>query len=191
MTDSATPSAEMHPRIREVIDFLALHHRGVHDAVVSVPPELRERRPDPEHWSVAEVVEHLSIIEQRVAGMVTMHVAAAREKGVGPDPEAGSVVASFQDPHRVTDRTQKIESPTPVRPSGSLGIATGMEALDRAHAALVAALRDANGVSLENLRQKHPVLGELNLYHWMVATALHDARHAEQIREVGRSLAGS
>jgi hypothetical protein len=29
------------------------------------------------------------------------------------------------------------------------------------------------------------------MYHWVVSVALHDDRHAAQIREIGRSLAGS
>jgi hypothetical protein len=190
MTLGETPG-RMHPRIQEVIDFLALHHRGVHDAVASVPAEQREQRTDPARWSVADVVEHLSLIEQRIAALVTMHVTAARAKGVGPDPETDSVVASFVDPDRVVDRTRKIEAPPHVRPSGTVNTTAVSEALDRAHASIVAALRDANGVSLENIRQKHPVLGDLNLYHWMVATGLHDARHAEQIREIGRTLAAT
>jgi len=191
MTNGATTQAEMHPRIQELIDHLALHHRGVHDAVASVPPELRERRLDPERWSVADVVEHLSLIEQRIAGLLTMHVTAAREKGVGPDPDTSSVVASFQNPDGVIDRTNKLEAPKHVRPTGSLNATAGAAALDKAHAAMVAALHNANGVSLENLWQAHPVLGNLNLYHWIVATGLHDARHAEQIREIGRTLAVS
>ena len=71
-------------------------------------------------------------------------------------------------------------------PTGAIDTTAGTEALDQAHAAMVAALRDANGVSLQNLIAAHPVLGPLNLYHFVVALGLHDARHAAQIREIGR-----
>lgn len=188
MTASAMQPAEMHPRIQELVDYLTLHHHGVQDAVAAVPPELRERRPDPARWSVAEVIEHLSLIGHRVASLLTMRVTAARANGVGPDADTSSVVASFADPDKVTDRTMKIEAPTPVRPTGTVDTTAGSQALDRAHEALVAALHHANGVSLENLMQAHPVLGELNLYHWIVATGLHEARHAAQIREIGQRL---
>jgi hypothetical protein len=189
MTSIASPSqSQLHPRIQELIDYLEPHRRGVREAVAAVPAELHEEKPAPDRWSVAEVVEHLSMIEQRVAALLTMQVAAARANGVGPDADTSSVVASFVNPGNLVDRTNKIVAPKHVVPTGTVGTAAGMEALDRAHAAMVASLRNANGVSLEHLVQAHPVLGSMNMYHWIVALGLHDDRHAAQIREIGQSL---
>ena len=180
--------AVMHPRIRELIDFLELHGRALRDVVASVPASLHQVKPGEGRWSVAEVVEHLSLIERRIAMLLTKQVAAARASGVGPDAETSSVVASFVNPENVTNREAKIVAPEPVRPSGAVDTATGQQALDQSRAAIVAALQDANGVSLENLVQTHPVLGPLNMYHWVVATALHEDRHAAQIHEIGNVL---
>jgi hypothetical protein len=184
------PATALHPRIRELIDYLEVHRRQLHDAVASVPEKLREIRPADNAWSVAEVMEHVSLIEQRIAMLVTKHAGAARAGGVGPDPETSSVVASYVNPARVVDRTDKIVAPQPVQPGGALDSAAGTRALEASHAALVSSLRAANGVSLTNSMQTHPVLGPLNIYHWIVATALHDDRHAAQIREIGTTLGG-
>jgi len=181
----------MHPRIQELLDYLELHSHEVREAVASVPAKLREIKPGDGGWSVAEVVEHLSLIERRVASLLTRQVAAARASCVGPDTETSSVVASFANPGGVTDRGRKIVAPEPVRPSGALDAASGQQALEQSRAAIVLALHDANGVSLENLVQSHPVFGPLNMYHWIVATALHEDRHAAQIREIGKSLSAS
>jgi hypothetical protein len=183
------PSTDLHPRIRELIDYLAAHRRTLHEAVASVPAQLREVKPADGSWSVAEVMEHVSLIEQRIAMLVGKHAAAARASGVGPDPDTSSVVASYVNPEQVVDRTVKIVAPAPVQPTGTLDAAAGSQAFDNAHDALVTSLREANGVSLEHAMQTHPVLGPLNLYHWIVATALHGDRHAAQIREIGESLA--
>ena len=189
MANTATPVLQLHPRIQELIDFLAMHRRELLDDVASVPPALRDRKPEPGKWSVAEVLEHLTMIERRVAALVTMQVAAAREQGVGPDPDTSSVVASFANADILTNRAKKLVTPKAGVPTGAIDTTAGTEALDQAHAAMVAALRDANGVSLQNLVAAHPVLGPLNLYHFVVALGLHDARHAAQIREIGQTLA--
>lgn len=189
MSSVATGRAQLHPRIRELIDYIDVHRRALHDAVASVPEELRERKPGASGWSVAEVLEHVSMIETRVAALLTMHVAAAREKGLGPDEDASSVVASYPRPDVVVDRTKKIVAPKAVVPTGSLDAKAAMQALEQSRGAMLTALYKANGVSLAHLTQVHPVLGELNLYHWIVALGLHDDRHAEQIREIGRSFA--
>lgn len=191
MSAPSIQSAPTHPRIQELLTWLDLHRRELHEAVASVPAHLREKRPGDGRWSVAEVVEHLSIIERRVARLLAMRVSAARESGVGPDTETSSVVASYPNPGRALDRTAKIQAPEPVLPSGALDAVAGTQALDQARVSLLSALRDANGVSLENLVHPHPVFGPLNMYHWMVLAGLHDSRHAAQIREIGESLAAS
>ena len=150
---------------------------------------MRERKPDPERWSVAEVLEHLAIIETRIAGLLNKHVTAARASGVGPDPETSSVVASYPNPQAVIDRTNRISAPAPVQPTGTLDATAGIQALVQAHAAMMSSLQNANGVCLTNIMQTHPALGPLNMYHYVVALGLHDQRHAAQIREIGQTLA--
>ncbi len=189
MTSSETHPETLHPRIHEVLDYLDVHRRHLLDTIASVPAKVRDTRPGEGRWSVAEVVEHLALIEQGIAGLLFRKVADARTNGVGADAETSSVVASFDHSDRVIDRSRKIDVPAELRPSGSLNAEAGMRALEKSRTAMAAALRSANGVSLENVTAAHPVLGTMNMYHWMVATALHEDRHAAQIREIGQSLA--
>ena len=191
MTLAASPTLQLHPRLQELIDFLAEKRREVLAAVAAVPASLRDRKPGPGQWSVAEVLEHLTMIEKRVAALLTMQVTAAREQGVGPDPDTSSVVATLVNGDILTNRAKKIVTPKLGVPSGAIDTTAGSEALGEAHEAMVASLRNANGVSLQNLTAAHPVLGPLNLYHFVVALGLHDVRHAAQIREIGALLAGS
>lgn len=179
----------MHPRIQELVYHISTHRRDVYAAVAAVPGHLRERRPAPGHWSVAEVLEHLSIVERRTAALLTAQVTAARSRNVGPDEETSSVVASFQHIERTIDRTNKLISPESVRPTGTLDADVSARALAESRAVMMTALQNADGIALSELVHTHPVLGPLNMYHWVVTLGLHDARHAAQIREVGESLA--
>jgi uncharacterized damage-inducible protein DinB len=179
----------MQPRIQELVDHIAAHRRDVYAAVAAVPEQLRERHLAPGHWSVAEVMEHLSMVERRVADLLTAQVTAARAKNLPGETETSSVVASFQNIERVTDRRNKIISPERVRPTGTLDAKASAQALAESRASLLTALQNADGVALGKLEATHPVLGTLDLYHWIVAFGLHDARHAAQIRETGEALA--
>lgn len=191
MSNTAEQTTRLHPRIEELIEFLAANRRSVYEAVAAVPASLRDRKPAPDRWSVAEVVEHLAIVEQRVAALLTMRVTAARASGAGPDPETSSVVESYPNPGAVVDRSNKAVSPSPVQPTGTVDATAGTRALVQAHAAMISSLQNASGVSLTEMMQTHPVFGPLNLYHFIVALGLHDLRHAAQIREVGELFAAS
>ena len=99
-------------------------------------PSLRERKPAPDRWSVAEVVEHLSMVERRVAALLARQVTAARANGMGPDPDTTSVVSTYVEPHVVVDRTKKISAPALVQPTGTVDSTAGTEALVQAHAVI-------------------------------------------------------
>jgi hypothetical protein len=191
MLNTAELTPQLHPRIEELIEFLGAHRRSVYEAVAAVPASLRDRKPAPDRWSVAEVVEHLAIVEQRVAALLAMRVTAARASGVGPDPETSSVVESYPNPGAVVDRSTKASSPSTVHPTGTVSATAGTRALVQAHAAMISSLQNASGVSLTEMMQTHPVFGPLNLYHFIVALGLHDERHAAQIREIGGSFAAT
>src|ERR1700733_2634954 len=108
MSEPTTKSGDLQPRIRELIDYLEEHRRAFRDAIASVPEKLREVKPADGSWSVAEVVEHFSMIEQRIAMLVSKHASAARANGVGADSDASSVVASYENPQQLVDRSRKI-----------------------------------------------------------------------------------
>ena len=46
----------MHPRTREVLDYLDDSDRVLDDALAGVPEPARARRPAPERWSAAEIL---------------------------------------------------------------------------------------------------------------------------------------
>jgi len=67
----------VHPRTKELLDHLADHRAELRRAVDAVPVERRELRPAPDRWSAAEVLEHLAIVERRVADGFASQVRAA------------------------------------------------------------------------------------------------------------------
>src|SRR5258708_12189513 len=75
----------MNDLTRHLLADLDLHRASVREAVDSVPVEWRERRPEEGRWAVAEVLEHLAIIEGRVARMIAA-AAGAAGPGDGPLP---------------------------------------------------------------------------------------------------------
>jgi hypothetical protein len=131
------------------------------------------------------------MVEQRVAALLARKVTAARANGVGSDPDTSSVVSTYARPRDVADRTMRISAPEPVQPTGAVDATAGTRALAEARAAMLSALQNADGVNLGVPMATHPAFGPLNMYHWVITVALHDDRHAAQIREIGQSLASS
>lgn len=181
----------MHPRVEEVINYLDTERNALRDAVERVPPELRSQQPGADRWSVAQVLQHLLIIEKRIGVGMTKWVNDAGAGGIGTETETSSVMNSLPL-QLITDRSQRRNAPEEVRPSGDIDAESAWAALEKSRATLRAAFLAGDGLALSKVIQPHPVLGPINLYQWMLFVGSHETRHTAQIIEIADQLsAGS
>ena len=138
-------------------------------------------RPSPEKWTVAEIVEHLSITEGRVARMLGVMVTklgpdAARAEG---SPFAPVSIEQFVE----LSRTEKYQAPDEIRPKGA-PLEDSLAAL-RDSRSMLRDLRDrAELIDGTRARFPHPVWGPLDLYQWLAFVGAHEQRHLHQIEAV-------
>src|SRR5260221_7348612 len=107
----------MHPRTRELIDYLDAQRAALRKAYDTVPAELRDRKPAPDRWSAANIVEHLAIVEGRIAGRFAGLIAEARASGHAAESSTDPILPTI-DMTRVTDRSGRINAPDPIQPTG-------------------------------------------------------------------------
>src|SRR6187397_1691333 len=107
----------MHPRTRELLTHFDAHRTILKSAFDSVPPDRRNKPPEPGRWSTANVVEHLAIVEGRMAGILSGRVQEERGAGL-----AGETIAEPVLPNlcvlRVLARTTPVQAPDFALPSG-------------------------------------------------------------------------
>src|ERR1700730_15356213 len=120
----------MHPRTEEVINYLDSERSELRQAVELVPPELRDQSPGTDRWSVAQVLQHLAIIEKRIGRGMTKWIADASAGGLGPEIETSSILNSLPL-QLIADRSQPRSAPQEVRPSGDIDAASAWAALEQ------------------------------------------------------------
>jgi len=181
----------MHPRTEEVINYLDTERTALREAVERVPPELRDTQPGADRWSVAQVLQHLGIIEKRIGLGMTKWITDARSGEIGTETETSSVMNSLPL-QLITDRSKKRNAPDEVRPTGDIDAASAWAALEQSRDSLRAAFLNGDGLALSKVIQPHPVLGPINLYQWMLFVGSHEMRHTAQVIEIAEQLnAGS
>jgi DinB family protein len=171
----------MHPRTRELLDYLDAQRAVLRAAFDEVPPDVRHQPPAPGRWSPVAIVEHLAIVNGRIAYLLRTNVAKGRENGLGAETSGDPILPSLAVEH-VIARTVRVAAPEMLHPSG-LDATAAWEALERSTVALREAVAAGDGLALSTLAQPHPLLGPLSLYHWIAFAGAHEARHAAQIRE--------
>jgi hypothetical protein len=176
----------MHPRTQEILRCLDDEMATLRAAVETVPVGQRGERPAPERWSVAEVLEHLAMVEAAVLKGCSRQLAAARETGLPQETESSSIIG-VMPPQRVANRDRVLTAPERLRPTG-IDAETAWGQIERTRAAFIEFVKSTDGLALSNVSMPHPSLGTLTLYQWLLFAAGHHARHAVQIREIGQQL---
>lgn len=178
----------MHPRIAELVEHLDSQHEVLRQAVENIPFERRDKPPAPNRWSVAGVIEHLALLESRIAALFRTRVAEARAAGLKEETETSSILAAF-DLNMMLDRSHRLVAPDIMTPKPDTAPEAAWQALDVAWQDFRQAVLESDGLALGEVMHPHRVFGPLTMYQWIAFTASHEARHAAQIREIGEQLA--
>lgn len=142
--------------------------------------EQQSYSPAPDRWSVAEFVEHLSIVEGSVASLLDRLLGKAEESGAAAGEAFGiSEPVSIEE---FVERTRavKLEAPERIRPTG-LPLADSLARLRESRAALHALRPRVERADGRALRFPHPAWGPLDLYQWLLFVGAHEDRHLAHI----------
>ena len=135
---------------------------------------------------MAEVLEHLGIVEQGVARLIARRI--EKLKDTLPQETASDPLLGSLDEFALLDRENYMEAPDLVRPKGTLSADDAILALAESRLSLRAALNAGDGLDLGAVTAPHVLLGPLTLYQWVLFIGQHECRHAAQIRDIGASL---
>ena len=130
---------------------------------------------------------HRAIVETSIARLIEKRGAEGRAAGVGPETETRTVLYTL-DSARVLDRREPIAAHERVQTKGGLDADAAWAAVEKAQAAVRAAVIGIDGLALGEITYPHRSFGTLDLYQWIVFTATHEMRHILQIREIGAAL---
>jgi hypothetical protein len=143
-------------------------------------------KPAPDRWSIAENLEHIVIVQERVLGPVREQLALAPPPSPGTD--TGRVDAIVRE--KIPDRSMKAKAPGPIEPSGRSTPAEIRERYCRNCDRLVAYLESTPDLREHSLESKplafvtHGAFTMMDGYQWLLTVAGHDERHVRQIEEV-------
>ena len=177
----------VHPAISQVLAGLDRSREELRSAVGAVPEPLRDERPASDRWSVAHILEHLALVEERLTANLAARLEEARHRGLGRE-EGDPSLLSPELRVRIVDRSERRQAPDPLQPHGGIGHEAAWERVETARAAFRLLVTRADGLALGGVIHEHPRFGAMNVYQWGGFLAAHEARHTEQIREISGAL---
>ncbi|HMD32194.1 MAG TPA: DinB family protein [Candidatus Acidoferrales bacterium] len=167
--------------VARIVELLNTAHLGLLEVCEKIPVARWRKAPPKGGWSTAEVIAHLTMVEEAVWFGV-------REE-LTRQPRRYPFLKMLHFPVAISS-VRMIKRKTPI-PLDSAMVKTRQEALESYSAVRQRTLKFIAEQSNRNLapyRRRHPFLGSLNLYDWMRVLAYHEIRHTKQIQEIGKSF---
>ena len=193
--------------VAEIYEALEQTRGRLRQTLEGLSAETAGFRESPERWTIAEIVEHLALVEggvARVAAKMVGKVEAESGKGEAEGgraaSESGGVEAGNGDGARavaarpiapveldaIIERAtrEKFTAPQMAHPTGGPAIADSLARLEESSAALRALRPRVETLDLSGQRFPHPAFGPLDLYQWLAVLSLHEERHRRQIEAI-------
>ncbi len=168
--------------IADIYSANAMIREGFLACLANVTDAEATALPDGEKWTVRQLVEHVSIVEQNITHLCARLVGAAKADGnlsngnIGVSDETVAKWAASAD--------AKLEAPERVQPTGNVSIADTLGQLTTNINTLAALRVDLETYDMATLKFPHPYFGDLTATEWLVLIGGHERRHTLQIEKL-------
>lgn len=143
-------------------------------------------KPSPDRWSIAEIVEHMVIAQERILGPVREQLAQAPAPPADRDfLQVDAIVLE-----KIPDRSIKAKAPDFFQPTGLWTLPTALDRLFRNYARLTEFVESTPDLR-DHILEAPPLrivtngaFDTMDAYQWALTVSAHNERHVRQIHEV-------
>jgi hypothetical protein len=137
---------------------------------------------DGEKWSLAQLIEHIAIVETGMIGICSRLLSKAQAEDKKSD---GSAKISEDFLIKANESVKrKLEAPERVRPTGTKTIAESMTKMAENREKLKTMRSMFETFDATAHKFPHPAFGDLTAHEWLVLIGGHEARHLKQIKNL-------
>jgi uncharacterized damage-inducible protein DinB len=151
------------------------------ELVASLTDEQTAALPDGEKWTIAEIIEHMAIVQEGITRISAKLLTKAQAAGKSSD---GAARLSETFAAKAAEaRTLKFEAPEQVRPTGNQSIEESLRKMDAACDELEKLRPLFESVECSDYKFPHPFFGDLTAHEWLALVGGHEAKHLQQIEK--------
>lgn len=170
--------------VAQIFETIDETRQRLYQSVESLTDERANAQPAPNAWSVAGIVEHLTIMEDRLLRMLKVMLTKAEGASTQPNGDAVEIEHFSLGQFIERSRNEKYTAPEAVRPSGTAPLNELLARMRNSRAELHTLQPRIEATDLSTVTYPHPVFGPLNFYQWLAFIGIHEERHLGQIKSV-------
>jgi uncharacterized damage-inducible protein DinB len=169
-----------------VLDRLTESRGKLLDSVQGLSLDQWEYRPEGGRWSIADCVEHVVMVENRIL----KSIGKVLEREAQPEKKAQAVEKErFLKDGTALDRSRRFDAPEALTPKKAWTAPSVLIGEFESTRARTIEFITRNDGDLRSHFFQHVAFGDLDCYQWLMLLPIHCARHLAQIEEI-KSEAG-
>lgn len=138
--------------------------------------------PENEKWTIAHIIEHITIVQD---GMTKISAKLLNEaQGAGKSSDGTAKLSENFMQKAAEAKALKLEAPERVRPTGNQTIAESLRKMDENRQRLEELRPLFESVDCSETKFPHPFMGDLTAHEWLTLVGGHEARHIRQIENI-------
>lgn len=155
-------------------------HQKLMETIAPLDAKLFATRPSTDEWSVAEIVQHLYLVEERVIRDL--------QRAIAKDPQRLGFLRRLVPTFIVSSRLLRVKAPKAVNPIVVPEKEVAVENFNRVRRELKSLCTTHGKDRFRKLIFKHPFLGDIDGVSTIAFVGYHEQRHFKQIREALKKI---
>ena len=169
-------------KIQEIIDAVSSDRQSLLDSIGGLSDAQINHKQEGQ-WSISDILHHLALTDEANVKLISRMLKQAEALALPTDPTPdGSEIDSLAPFAEALKN--RVQAPEFVRPHEHAPVEQSLARLEASRKRFVEVVEQLGQYDLSLLKYPHPLLGELNLYQWLVIAGGHERRHANQINRI-------
>jgi len=171
-------------KIQELVDAISNMRQGLLDAVSGLSDAQLDYKPADGEWAISDILHHLALTDEANVKLINRSLKQAQTTGAPLDPTPDESVLNCLDHMADALRDTKAQAPEFVRPQAHAPSEESLARLNATRVKMLESVEQLGEYDLSQLKYPHPLLGDLNLYQWILIAGGHERRHVAQIGRI-------
>jgi DinB superfamily len=171
-------------KVQELVDAVSSHRQSLLDSISGLSEAQFDHRPEGSQWSISDIIHHLALTDEANAKLTSRMLKQAQALNLPPDPTPDESALKSLDSYADVIRNTKAQAPEFVAPRSHLPVEESLARLKASREKFLESVEHLAQYDLAQLTYRHPLLGDLNMYQWILIAGGHERRHTGQIGRI-------
>ena len=171
-------------KVQELDDAMSSHRQALLDEVSALSENQLDYKPGEGDWSISDILHHLALTDEANLKLTFRAFRHAQERSIPEDPTPEQTALGGLEGFAEVLRNTRAQAPEFVAPKSHLPASESIARLQASREKMTESIERLARYDLSQLKYAHQLLGDLDMYQWILLAGAHERRHVAQIKRV-------